>query len=167
MIFGNINVDIIFAVIILLILVNSILVIILFQKLSKIRKSQKVLNELFSGESVEELLYKVLEQHETISSEALNIKKQILQLEHKQKYCFDRIGLVRYSATPDNEAKLSYSIAFSNENEDGLVITGLHFRNGMNLYFKHVKEGASDIELSEEEKKALARTKLDEVYTEE
>jgi len=34
------------------------------------------------------------------------------------------------------------------------------------LYFKHVKEGMPDIELSEEEKKVLARTKVNEVYSE-
>lgn len=166
MIFENINMDIIFGVLLLLIFINTVLVIVLFNKISKIRKSQKVLNELFSGESVEELLYKVLEQQEVISNEALGIKKQILQLENKQKYCFDRIGLIRYRAPQEDGAKLSYSIGFSNENEDGLVITGLHFRNGVNLYFKHVKEGVPDIELSEEEKKVLARTKVNEVYSE-
>lgn len=166
MITGNINMDIIFGVLFLLILINTILVVALFKKLSHIRKSQKVLNELFSGESVEELLYKVLEQQEIISNEALDIKKQILQLENKQKYCFDRISLVRYRGTQEDGAKLSYSIGISNENEDGLIITGIHFRNGVNLYFKHVKEGMSDIELSEEEKKVLARTKVNEVYSE-
>ncbi|NLN04488.1 MAG: DUF4446 family protein [Clostridiaceae bacterium] len=166
MITGNINMDIIFGVLFLFILINTILVIVLFKKLSQIRKSQKVLNELFSGESVEELLYKVLEQQEVISNEALEIKKQILHLENKQKYCFDRISLVRYRGPQEDGAKLSYSIGISNENEDGLVITGIHFRNGVNLYFKHVKEGVSDIELSEEEKKVMARTKVSEIYSE-
>ena len=55
MITGNINMDIIFGVLFLFILINTILVIVLFKKLSQIRKSQKVLNELFSGDSVEEL----------------------------------------------------------------------------------------------------------------
>lgn len=167
MIFADKYVDIIFLVLIILILVNSIFIIVLFQKLTKIRKSQKILTELFSGETVEELLYKVLEQQEEISTEAVKLKNQLLQLESKQKKCFDRIGLVRYSANNDIGAKLSYSIGITNENEDGLVITGLQFRDGVNMYYKHISEGVADIELSEEEKKATARTKIDKIYKEE
>ncbi len=160
------NINIIFLILIVLILTNSVLVIILFQKLSKVRRSQTVLTELFSGETVEELLFKVLEQQEEIANQEVMLKKELLRLENKQKKCFDRIGLIRYSASQDNNAKLSYSIGLSNENEDGLIITGLHFRNGVNQYYKQVSEGIPDIELSEEEKKVLRRTKVDKVYEE-
>lgn len=164
MLSGNTFLDIIFLVLILILMINSVFIIVLFQKLSRIRRSQKVLTELFSGETVEELLFKALEQQEAISTEAVNLKNQILQLENKQRKCFDRIGIVRYSASSDIGAKLSYSIGISNENEDGLVITGLHFRNGVNMYYKHINEGVPDIELSEEEKKAVTRTRIDKVY---
>ena len=60
MITGNINMDIIFGVLFLFILNNIVLVFVLFKKLSQKRKSQNVLDELFAGESVEELLYQVL-----------------------------------------------------------------------------------------------------------
>ena len=160
------DINIIFLILLVLILINSVLVIILFQKLSKVRRSQSVLTELFSGETVEELLYKVLVQQEEIANQEVVLKKEILRLENKQRKCFDRIGLIRYSASQDNNAKLSYSIGLSNENEDGLIITGLHFRNGVNIYYKQVTEGVSDIELSEEEKKVLSRTKVDKVYNE-
>lgn len=158
------NLIIIFIGILCLILINMVLVIIALAKQARMIKTQKVFTTLFSGETVEDLLYKSLAQQEEIAEEALKIRKELLALENRQKTNFDRIGLVRYSASAENEARLSYSIGISNENEDGLVITALNYRNGMNLYTKYIKDGISDVELSEEEKKALSRTKLNKVY---
>lgn len=151
------------AILLALIAFNLILTILLFSKNKKLQEQQKKLNQLFSGESVEELLFKNLSQQEDIAGEIVEIKRDIISLKEKQKRNFDRIGIVRYPASAENEAKLSYSVGITNESEDGLVITGLHFRQGVNIYFKHVKEGIPDFDLSEEEKKVIQRNKINHI----
>ena len=48
-------------------------------------------------------------------------------------------------------------------NEDGLIITGLHYRTGVNMYFKEVQDGVGDYPLSKEEKAAVSRSKVSKV----
>ena len=93
----------------------------------------------------------------------MKTEKEISVLQDKQSKCFDRAKIVRYHATADNEAKLSYSVGLSNDNGDALVITGLQYRQGCNMYYKQVKEGIPDFELSQEEKCSIDRTNAADV----
>ena len=111
----------------------------------------------------ENLLYDVLEEERELKRELKAVRHDIMELREKQSRCFDKVKIVRYHTTADNEAKLSYSVGLSNEKGDGLVITGLQYRQGCNMYYKQIKEGVSDFELSQEERISLDRTNAGDV----
>ena len=97
-------------------------------------------------------------------SEKLNdLQRQLDVLNEKQKKCFDCVEIVRYIADGEQNVRSSYSVGLTNEYRDGLVITGLMYRNGMNLYVKKIDEGVCEYTLSEEEKEAIGRNKVAEV----
>ena len=127
----------------------------LYKKVNLLQKKQLILNDKLSGQSAEDLLYDVLRNEIEIKSDLKDVHKEISVIQEKQNKCFDKVKIVRYHTTADNEAKLSYSVGISNENGDGLVITGLQYRQGCNMYYKQVKEGIPDIELSQEEKNSI------------
>lgn len=135
----------------------------LYKKVNLLQKKQLILNDKLSGQSAEDLLYDVLRNEIEIKSDLKDIHKEISVIQEKQNKCFDKVKIVRYHTTADNEAKLSYSVGISNENGDGLVITGLQYRQGCNMYYKQVKEGIPDIELSQEEKNSIDRTSAGDV----
>lgn len=135
----------------------------LYKKVNLLQKKQLILNDKLSGQSAEDLLYDVLRNEIEIKSDLKDIHKKISVIQEKQNKCFDKVKIVRYHTTADNEAKLSYSVGISNENGDGLVITGLQYRQGCNMYYKQVKEGIPDIELSQEEKNSIDRTSAGDV----
>ena len=154
---GNLAIYIILVILFLIIVVNIALVVILYSKIANIRRNQVVLNRKFSGETVEELLFKTFERQAELGKDVAKFKNEVLSLQNQHNKNFDKLKVVRYDATNETDAKLSFSVGLTNENEDGLVITGLHFRNGVNLYVKNIKAGIPDMELSDEEKKVISR----------
>lgn len=148
-------------VLLALIAVSAIFLVRLFARLAEVERKQTKLNKILAGQKTEDVLCEVLKKQRQIEIELEELKAMIARLEEKEKRNLDKVKVVRYNASRDNDAKLSYSIGISNEKEDGLVITGLHYREGLNLYVKQVQEGVSDVPLSEEEKKVLQRSKLD------
>ena len=147
----------------ILLIVSFIMIYLLYNKLNHMKKTQLVLQEKLSGKKAEDLLFDILEEEKNEKKEIRAIKHDIAELKEKQTKCFDKVKIVRYHTHTDNEAKLSYSVGLSNENGDGLVITGLQYRQGCNMYYKQIKEGISDFELSEEERQSLNRSNVETV----
>ena len=143
--------------------VAFIFIISLSSKLNKIKREQKKLEDGLESESIEKLLVKNISRQENISQEISKIRFDIENLEEKQKHCFDKLEIVRYPASSEIGPKLSYSVGLTNEVNDALIITGLHYRQGLQVYYKQVKEGIPEIDLSEEEKSVVRRNKADYV----
>jgi hypothetical protein len=65
------------------------------------------------------------------------------------------VGLVRFDSGADDGGNLSFTAAFLNAHQTGLVITSLHGRQHNRVYSKNIVKGRSDNTLSEEEKEAV------------
>lgn len=57
--------------------------------------------------------------------------------------------------------KQSFATALLNEKGDGVVLSGIHARDGVRVYAKEVNGFASGRELSEEEERAILKVKKD------
>lgn len=147
----------------ILLIVCFVVIYKLYKKVNVLQKKQLILNDKLAGQAAEDLLYDVLRNEIEIKNDLKAVHKEISVIQEKQSKCFDKVKIVRYHTTADNEAKLSYSVGLSNENGDGLVITGLQYRQGCNMYYKQVKEGVPDIELSQEERNSIDRTSAGDV----
>lgn len=154
---------IICGILILGLVIAFVFILCLSSKLNKMKKEQKRLENEMDGESVEALLIKNISRQESLFYEISKIKNDIENIEEKQRHCFDRLEVIRYPASSEIGPKLSYSVGLTNEAEDALVITGLHYRQGLQVYYKQVKEGVAEVELSEEEKTVTRRNKADYV----
>lgn len=74
-------------------------------------------------------------------------------LSHMQK-----IGLLRFNPFKDTGGDQSFILALVDQQHTGVVISGLYSRSGTRWYAKRVVKGKSvEHELSDEEKKALAK----------
>lgn len=154
---GGILIYILLVVLFILVIVNLALILLLYSKIANMRQNQAILSKKFKNETVEDVLMKNFERQAELGRDIAKYKNDVFILQEKQRKNFDSIKLVRYSATDDNDAKLSFSLGLTNEANDGIVLTGLYFRNGVNLYVKNINEGVPDMELSEEEQKVVNR----------
>ncbi|MEK7112902.1 MAG: DUF4446 family protein [Patescibacteria group bacterium] len=101
---------------------------------------------------LEGILLKELKNAEGV--EKLNRQVDALTQEgfgHVQK-----VGMVRFNPFKEIGGDHSFSLAILDGRDTGIVITGLHTRERTRIYAKVIKEGKSEFELSDEEKKALA-----------
>lgn len=135
----------------------------LFSRLKKLEKAQNELILLFRDPKTVEDAMKVAAERKKLTDNYEKLAEDVEELKDKQSSCFDRVNIVRYCQPGQSEARMSYSVGLTNGEDDALVITGLSYRNGVNMYFKQVKDGESDYPLSEEEKEAISRNKLNEI----
>lgn len=125
-------------------------------KLRKIRRKYDVMMQGSGVEDLEGLLIDLKLQQGKLEDAQEQQKKMLDQLQKlvpKQKA---KIGMKRYNAFAERGNDLSFSIAFINDEKDGVVITGIYNRDGSYVYAKPLTKGESPHALSPEEVEVIA-----------
>ena len=86
-----------------------------------------------------------------------DVDKRLDFLEEDGKVHVQKIGLVRFNPFRELGGDHSFSLAILDGINSGVIITGLHTRDRTRIYMKEIKKGKASLELSSEEKKALAQ----------
>jgi len=102
------------------------------------------------------VLEQVLTKQENVSKLLAETQSKVTGFESEGKLHVQKIGLVRFNPFKEVGGDHSFSLALLDGKNTGFVITGLHTRERTRVYLKGVVNGKSDLELSEEEKKALS-----------
>ena len=85
----------------------------------------------------------------------MELEYQLNSLKKNMYYCVQKVGIVRYNAFDDVGSDLCFSVALLDNNDDGIVISGLYARDSSTTYAKPIARGKSKYALSAEEIKAL------------
>lgn len=109
------------------------------------------------GENLKKVLDKILSTQDQNSQTLTQVKKEIVRLEEEGKFHVQKVGLIRFNPFSEIGGDHSFSIALLDGKLSGVIMTGLHTRERTRIYLKEIKNGKSLVELSEEEKKALAK----------
>lgn len=109
------------------------------------------------GEDLKTTLEKILALEDKNASDLIRLDRELKRLEDEGKFHIQKLGLVRFNPFKETGGDHSFSLVLLDAKDTGIVITGLHTRERTRIYMKTVKEGKSEFELSEEEKKALFR----------
>ncbi len=141
----------------ILIVILLTIVITLSTSLKRLRKKYEhfMLGATNENVTLEELLISYLNETRTIERQNLNIKEKIAHLEQKTEKCFQKISIIRYNPFDDMGGNLCYAVALLDENNNGLVLNGIHTRTSSYSYAKPVINGKSDYKLSSEEEEAI------------
>ncbi len=105
---------------------------------------------------LKKVLEKLLLQAEANIKDVKDVNKRIDNLEADVKFHVQKVGLIRFNPFKELGGDHSFSLALLDANDSGVIITGLHTRERTRVYMKDIKKGGSAVELSTEEKKALA-----------
>lgn len=135
----------------IIILLLFILVIVLFKSLGKVENRYRKLMRGANNKNLEELIVSQLENIEKANSNSEKALEQCEKIATKMKECVQKVAIMRYKAFEDVGSDLSFSIAILDDNNDGVIVTGIYGRNESTTYAKPIDKGISRYDLSEEE----------------
>lgn len=131
----------------------GVLSIVLFLFLNFFRRLTKGTKEA----DLVKVLEKILKEQISDSQAIAELKRQIGLLKEEGKLHVQKVGLVRFNPFKETGGEHSFSLAILDGTDTGVVITGLHTRERTRIYLKAIKNNKSELELSDEEKKALIK----------
>jgi hypothetical protein len=139
----------------LLLLLLFIWLIVVTSKLSKLKAAHyKLMGDTGVG-NMEEVMHVLHERLNSLDQERNKQGERLEQHEKRLSSLKGRIGVHRFNAFSDSGSDLSFSVSFVNEDQDGVVITGIHGREQTFLYAKPIDKGQSAYMLTPEEKIAI------------
>lgn len=134
-----------------------IIVLILWRKLNKLRKTYLTMLNGDTGTNVEGALLELQAKTADLQGQTEKSQQEISGIVRQMKKMKSNIGVHRYNAFAQNGSDLSFSVAILDEELDGVVLTGIHNREETYVYAKPVTQGQSQYVLSPEEKEAIHR----------
>ena len=148
-----------------LVLLLFLLVIINMAQISGLKKRYRKFMTGRKAKSLEDVLAKRLKQIEDLIEANNKNETDIQEIEKKMKYCYQKVGVVKYDAFNEMGGKLSFSMALLNEANDGFIINAMHSREGCFTYIKDIVGGNSIMVLSHEEEEALEIAKKSLIHS--
>lgn len=141
----------------LILLVSIIWNIVLSIQYAVLNKRYKRFMRGTSGKNIEGMILEELENLKANDEKFVAINTRLGVMQDQMDKCIQKHSIVRYNAFNDTGSDLSYSIAFLDNMDNGVTITGIYGRNEFIGYAKPVENGASSYPLSVEEQMAIDR----------
>ena len=110
---------------------------------------------------LKKVLDKILDLVDKNSKNISSLEKETRFLRDEGLNYVQRMGLVRFNPFNETGGDHSFSLAVLNGKNSGFVITALHTRERTRVYLKSLKDGKTEYELSNEEKKAISKALKD------
>jgi len=152
-------IDIIVVVFAVIIIIQAILMIAMNSKLKKISRSYRTMMDGAGVENLEGVLVTIKEEQKQQQEMLAAAHNKIKTLEQRVPLQKSNIAIHRYNAFADKGSDLSFSLAITNDEKDGVVLTSIHSREGMYVYGKPIQKGQSDYSLTPEERKVIDEAK--------
>ncbi len=132
-----------------------ILLIIAFISLNKVEKKYRRMMRGVNNKNLEELLLNSLDSIDDIKEKNSEVIKICNATRALTESCIQKVAIIRYKAFENIGSDLSYSVAFLDANNNGVLLTSIYGRNESTTYAKPIDKGISRYDLSEEEERAL------------
>jgi DNA-binding transcriptional regulator of glucitol operon len=139
------------------VIVLLILVIVAFVQISKFKKKYEKFMLGKDGNSLEDDIIGICEDNKSMKLSIDKNREDIKELFNKNQLALQKVGLVKYDAFKEMGGKLSFALAILDEKDNGVLINSVHSSDGCYSYTKRIKNGESNIALSNEEKEAVER----------
>lgn len=113
---------------------------------------------LLAGGESQNLQEIVLKQKKTLLVHNKNLKelgKILAELVEQNKWNLQKVGVVRFNPFADTGGNISFALALLDRENNGIVISSLHSREGTRIYAKPIEKGKSTFHLTDEEMEAI------------
>jgi len=153
----GIEVDLVTLIVAGVIFLLLILVIVLFAKLSGLKKRMGTFMGGSDGKSLEDAFQRKFENMDFINAKLSEIDGRLNAIDRNLMITFQRYSIVKYDAFQSGGGQLSFVICMLTKDDNGFIMNTVHSNSaeGYFSYLKEVRNGSATLELSEEEQRAL------------
>lgn len=99
----------------------------------------------------------ILAQFEELKKQFQDLSQEVKTLKADSVTSIKKVAVIRFNPFTELGSNQSFSAAILDEANNGLVITSLFTRSENRVYGKPIKNGASDYQLTNEEKEAIKK----------
>lgn len=111
------------------------------------------------GKTLEGTIRKLQERVSFLESHAVKSEKGFENLDERLATSVRSVSVKRFDPFQGAGGQQSFATAFVNEKGDGVILSGIHARDGVRVYAKEISGFTSERELSEEEHSAIEEAK--------
>lgn len=154
---GKIDIGFILLGLLVICIILLVLIIINFTQIRKFNNKYQKFMLGKDGANLENDIMSLYEDNKFMKLSIDRNREDIRELSKKHEAAFQKIGLVKYDAFTEMGGKLSFALALLDQRNNGFIINSVHSSEGCYSYTKRVKDGDSQIALSNEEKVAVER----------
>lgn len=125
---------------------------------SRLARQSKMVRDFFAGpkgEDFEGLLRRSMEVADTCAARCEAAESQVGLMSLQMRGCVQHFALVRYDAFPDVTGQQSFSLAFLDGGDNGIIISSIFGRSSSRTFGKMIVGGQAEQALSDEEQQAL------------
>ena len=137
---------------------SLILLVVLIWQGMRLHKLNQVRKEFFSsglGKDLEQILVDQNRGITKINQDLKELDESLTRLYKDNRQNIQKVGFVRFNPFDDAGGNISFTLALLNAQDDGVVISSLHGREGTRLYAKSIQGARSESKLTEEEVQAI------------
>ena len=124
-------------------------------ELSRIQNNYNALLYYLGDDESRDILHELTLLIRGIERDNRITERDIAQLYTLLEYCIQKVAVVRYNAFHNVGSDQSFSVALLDNEDNGVVISGIFGRDSSTTYAKPVKYGVSEYILTEEEESAI------------
>lgn len=137
-------------------LIMLFVIILMKMDISEMRRQYKKMMSGSEGANLENMLSEHAEDTKRLSSEQKRIDEDIDSVRKLLDRAITRVAVVRFDAFDNTSSDLSYCAALLDNNNTGLIISGINGREEARTYAKPIVNGESvHYKLTKEEEQAL------------
>ena len=108
-------------------------------------------------ENLEEIIERIVAKIKRLEDGQEQHQTELQNMAKTLATAIQHVSVVRFDSAADDGGNLSFSAAFLDAHQSGIILTSLHGRQHNRVYTKQVTEGKSEHILSDEEKEALVQ----------
>lgn len=110
-------------------------------------------------EKLDDILGELLVYYKENKKEISDLQKNIKTLSEGSDYHFQKLGIVRFNPFENRGGQESFVISLLDRKNNGLLMNFIYTREGLRVYTKSVKKGASvTYQLTKEENAAIEKS---------
>ena len=110
-----------------------------------------------SGQNLEKMMQDIVTHLREVKETQIHINKHLVIVDNRLNKSIRNIQTIRFNPFEDAGSNQSFAISFLNDEGDGVVVSSLYARDRMSIFAKPITKGASEFELSTEEKEVVKK----------
>lgn len=156
--FLTVNLDKFLIAILIISVIMLIALTFVISKLGGVMKKIRNLTAGMEGKNIEEIMMAYGNQARRLNEDMEEFRQRIEKMERENAISIKKVYSKRYRAFDDIGSDLSFSVAFLNDSNDGMLITSIYGRDENRVYLKPIQNGVSAYPLSPEESEVIKKT---------